>query len=143
MSKGKVMIIEDDELSALWTKKCVELAGYETCPVAESAEEAHLYMRTNSPDVLLMDINLPCDRNGIDLATEFWELFKIPSIFITAYDLSEVPFAMKSPGAKGYIRKPIQQKELNQVLDNVFQHGLEVPLRPPRPPDSVEYKNSR
>ena len=121
MPKAKVMIVEDEVLSAAALEMCLEVLGFETCPLATCSEEALTIVSNARPDVILMDISLPGALNGIDLANEIWFRFSIPIIFMSGYAKEDMPEAMKCPGARGYITKPYDVSQLEAVMESVME----------------------
>jgi CheY-like chemotaxis protein len=84
-SPGRVLIVEDEYLVALTAEDALLDAGYTVVGIAASAEEAVKLAEVERPDLVLMDIRLVGQRDGIDAAAEIRARFGIFSLFATAY----------------------------------------------------------
>ena len=90
MSKGKILIVEDEFIQFLSLQELVEHHGYEVCGPASTCEEALDMVRSDTPDLILMDVSIQGGQDGIDTARDIGELFKLPVILTTGYDNPEV-----------------------------------------------------
>src|SRR5665647_82567 len=84
MSKGKILIVEDESIEALDIKHALESFGYEVPNIATSGEDAVELALDIKPDLILMDIILKGNTDGIAAAAKIKEL-NIPVIYLTAY----------------------------------------------------------
>jgi two-component system cell cycle response regulator DivK len=104
----KVLIVEDNELNMKLFHDLLEAKGYETVQTREGAKAMDL-AREHSPDLILMDIQLP-EISGIDLTREFKKdeaLRSIPIIAVTAFAMKGDEERIREGGCEGYISKPI------------------------------------
>ena len=81
-AKKKLLIVEDDWFIANDTKKRVENFGYEVAGIVPSGEEAIKIVETNPPDLILMDIMLKGQINGIDTVKQINKKYNILSLLI-------------------------------------------------------------
>src|SRR5580692_3543042 len=117
----KILIVEDDPLSALDLRQEVERLGYEVVGMAESADEALMASEENRPDLALMDINIAGSMDGIQAARLLHETHRIPVIFITsASDDLTVARAARAP-LYGYLVKPFKLNELKASMHVALQ----------------------
>jgi two-component system, response regulator PdtaR len=79
---GRVSIVEDEYFVALVSEDALSAAGF-VVGVAATAEEAIAVAGSQQPNVVLMDVRVACQRNGIDAAAEILERYGIPSVFAT------------------------------------------------------------
>lgn len=79
----KVLIVEDEVLTALYLETLVIGFGHEVCAVAASASEA-VKSAAHAPDVVLMDIRLADGTSGIDAAHELYSRQRLRCIFLSA-----------------------------------------------------------
>lgn len=77
-----VLVVEDEVLVAMDIKASLEKAGYSVASVLDG-ESAIEYVGSTSPDVILMDIGLAGELNGIDAAKEIWKTCDMPVVFIS------------------------------------------------------------
>ena len=111
MSKAGVLIVEDEAITALEIRNVIESSDYEVLSVVHSGEEAIKQALTLKPDLILMDIILQGDMDGVDAARKIKEFLDIPILYITALDSVE-PNRLKNTRGTGYLVKPISEGEL-------------------------------
>lgn len=112
----RVLITEDNWLVAGEWRAALEDAGYEVVGVAASAEEALELCRLETPDVILMDIRLLGDRDGVEAAREARSLYDIPSVFVSAHDDSEMRRRAAEAQPLGWITKPVVPSRIPELL---------------------------
>jgi CheY-like chemotaxis protein len=121
MAKTKVMIVEDEYISASAMKIGLQELGYEVCELKYSGEEAVRDVEIETPDIILMDIHLKGKLGGIEAARKIKSKFGIPIIFLTGYIDDETMKEASTVDYNGYLVKPI---ELEQLQD-AFKKALE------------------
>lgn len=121
MSKAKVLIVEDDSISGLTLRKLLESKGYEITGVIPSGEKAIKSIEKNRPEIVLMDIWLAGDMDGIELTRQINYKWDIPVIYITAY--TDVPTMVRANKTKhhGYLQKPVDDVDLEITLESVLK----------------------
>lgn len=122
MSKGKIMVVEDD--LALSAGLCFELDmnGYLTL-AAYNVKKARMLAEREQLDLVVLDVNLP-DGNGFDLCREIKDLHpELPVIFLTARDLEDEVVAGFDMGADDYITKPFSMKILLKRVEVALRRG--------------------
>src|SRR5579864_8164341 len=82
----KIVIVEDEGLIAADLQGRLERAGYRVPGVAASGGEALEVIRAESPDLVLMDIRLSGEMDGIEVADQVRSEFDIPVVYLTAYE---------------------------------------------------------
>jgi CheY-like chemotaxis protein len=85
-SAHKIVIVEDEGLIAADVKGRLERAGYDVPGIAASGGEALQLIRAESPDLVLMDVRLSGDLDGIQIAHKVHNELDIPVVFLTAYE---------------------------------------------------------
>ena len=85
LKSRKVLIVEDDHLVAMDVEAALLDAGYEITGIASSAEQAIKLAATEKPDLVVMDIRLAGQRDGVDAALELFHGSGIRSLFATAH----------------------------------------------------------
>ena len=116
VSKYSVLIVEDDPVSARITEKVVEQLGYEVRGVFKSGEEAVLRLPSLEPDLVLMDIVLAGEMDGVQAARLIRSLHAVPVIFLTA-TTDDVIGRVGESGGCGYIHKPVKLLDLKANLE--------------------------
>ena len=109
MRKAKILIVEDDAIISMDLYHTFRLWGYEMCEQVSSAEEAIKKAEQEKPEVVIMDIKLNGEINGIVAALQIHSCFGIPIIFISGYSDSDKEIREKSRIAEssGYFNKPL------------------------------------
>src|SRR5688572_12826533 len=83
--KVNILIVEDESIVALDLAKGLEQDGYNIAGIADNAEEAQQLFNDNEIDIILMDVNIIGEKDGIDTATEILKLKAVPIIYLTAF----------------------------------------------------------
>jgi CheY-like chemotaxis protein len=84
MAKKKIVIVEDELITAAHIEAVLADAGYEVSRIARSGEEAIRAVRETGPDLVLMDIMLAGGINGIEAVRSFRESHDVPVIYMTS-----------------------------------------------------------
>jgi len=122
MEKPKILYVEDHLESALLVRTLLK----NKCEVfiTETYEETMDFLKDNKVDLILLDINLPGKKDGVDLVKELKndEKFKnLPVIALTAYALAGDRERLLEAGCDEYIAKPMSKKELFEKLQKFIQ----------------------
>ncbi|HNU52741.1 MAG TPA: ATP-binding protein [Verrucomicrobiota bacterium] len=113
----RVMIVEDDAIVAAHLRRVMEQMGFEVAGLVATGKEAVQVAGAEKPDVILMDINLRGDVNGLQAAEKIHEQHGIPVIYLTAYADEAVVEQAKRTQPYGYLTKPVRDKELRASLE--------------------------
>jgi len=112
----RVLIVEDEIFIQLDLERELLAAGFTVVGVADTAEDAVRVAGRERPDVVLMDIRLRGDRDGVDAALEIWERYGIRCLFISG-TIDRALMARAAPtGPLGFVRKPFVGKEIIALL---------------------------
>lgn len=126
MSMSRVLIVEDESIVAADIAECLQIAGYAVSEIVASGEEGIESVRTNKPDLVLMDIMLQGAIDGIAAATTIRELADIPVVFLTAHADRATLERAKVTEPYGYVLKPFKELELRTVVDiALYRHAQE------------------
>jgi PAS domain S-box-containing protein len=128
-----IVIVEDEGLIAVDLQGRLERAGYRVPAVAGTASEALEVIRAKSPDLILMDIRLRGNADGIQVAEQVRRDFDIPVVYLTAYEDSKTLERASQTHAFGYIKKPIDSASLQGSIEiAISKHRHERLLREQR-----------
>jgi len=83
MNQSKILIVEDESIIALELEIRLQTKGYQNISKATTGEQAIIMVKVNIPDVVIMDIKLSGEMNGIEAAEEIYNKYKIPIIYLT------------------------------------------------------------
>lgn len=117
MSRERIYIVEDEQIIAIDLQRRLERLGYIVCGSASSGEDALTGIRKEKPDLILMDIMIQGDMDGIGVAIELKKDLQIPVIFLSAYTDSKTLDRAKEVSPLGYILKPFKERELATMLE--------------------------
>ena len=87
--RARALIVEDEYLFALSLAADMQALGFANCDLAANGQDAFLQAMENTPDIVLMDVNLEGGREGIEAARWLREVCDIPIVFITAHTDSD------------------------------------------------------
>lgn len=113
----KILIVEDEPLVAEHISSYLNNADFTVCGIAHDDEEARHYLRTQSPDAVILDINLDSEVDGIQLAEYINQYHKIPFLFLTSYADRDTLERAKKVEPSGYIVKPFNEKTLQASIE--------------------------
>ena len=103
--KTTILIVEDEAIVANDTKFMLESLGYIVSDIVVSGQEAFQSLKSTEPNLVLMDIKLKGNMDGVEAAKHIHEHFNVPVIFITAYSDSETLQRAKSSKPFGFLLK--------------------------------------
>ncbi len=130
MAKTKILIVEDEAITAVDLQYRLEDLGYDAPAIAASGEGAIKKAEEIKPDLVLMDITLKGDMDGIEAAGHIRNRFDIPVVYVTAYIDEERLGKIRVTEPYGYILKPCEDRELRPAIEMALQrHKLEKALR--------------
>ena len=125
MLKHNILIVEDEGIVARDLQLTLERLGYRVAGTTASGEVAIEMARCHLPDLVLMDIVLKGQLDGIEAAAQIREALGIPVIYLTAYADKETMEWAKLTQPLGYLLKPFEDWELHEVVETALQHRLE------------------
>lgn len=142
MSRVKILVVEDEGVVAEDIQVSLGELGYDVVAVAKSGEEAIRKALGEAPDLILMDIHLHGDMDGIEAAQRINETLRIPIVYLTAFSDDEMLERARVAEPFGYLIKPYRERELHSTIEMaLFKHQLESELRENREWLSVTLKS--
>lgn len=126
MSKINVLVVEDESIVSKDIQHSLKKLGYNVVGASSTGEKAIELAGDERPDIILMDIMLKGDMNGIEAAERIKELYSIPIVFLTAYADESTLSKAKITEPYGYILKPFKEIDLHTTIEMaVYKHGRE------------------
>lgn len=123
---ARILIVEDESIVALDLRNRLEALGYEVVGSARSAARALELARGEMPDLVLMDINLQGEVDGIDVAETIQSQLSLPVVFLTAFSDSTSLERATEARAYGYLLKPFHERELTITIQMaLYKHAME------------------
>ncbi len=130
MSAIRILVVEDESIVALDLQDRLEETGYSVPALARTGELAINKAREVQPDLILMDINLAGQIDGIEAAETIRQDFDIPIIFLTAFSDQATLERARAAGPYGYIIKPYEIANVHSAIEMaVHRHRLENQLK--------------
>ena len=120
MPNIRILVVEDESLVAKDIQNMLRSLGYEVIDVVSTGEEAIQLAEATAPDLVLLDIVLKGEVDGILAAERIWERFSIPVIYLTAYADETTLQRAKVTEPFGYILKPFDERELQTTIEMAF-----------------------
>ena len=117
MEKAKILVVEDQNIVALNIKNKLKNLGYTVPGTAATGEEAIRKAELMNADIVLMDIKLKGDMDGIEAASEIKNRLGIPVLYLTASTDDEIFNRAKTTEPAGYIYKPFKEQDLHSNIE--------------------------
>lgn len=127
---AKILVIEDQSIVAMDIQNRLESLNYIVTGTASSGAGAVKKAEETKPDLVLMDIMLKGDMDGVEAAEEIRYRFGIPVVYLTAYADTNTLQRAKITEPFGYILKPFQERELHSTIEMaLYRHKMEKELK--------------
>lgn len=120
MQQQSVLIVEDESVIALDLQIMLQLEDYKVFEPLSTGEDAIAKIEELKPDLIVMDIILQGEIDGITAIEEIKKKYTIPFVYLTAHIYEKVFNRAKATEPYGYILKPINQKDLCSVIAVAF-----------------------
>ena len=129
MGKIGVLVVEDESIVSKDIQYSLKKLGYNVVGVAATGQKAIDLCGEKMPDIILMDIMLKGDINGIEASTRIKESYNIPVIFLTAYADENTLSKAKVTEPYAYIIKPFKEIDLHTSIEMAFyKHSKELEI---------------
>jgi len=119
----KVMIVEDEAVVALHLRQELTKLGYFVAGVATAGEQALKMVEEVFPDVILMDIHIQGEMDGIETAKRIPRYLHIPVIYLTAYSEDSTLKRAGDTYPYGYLIKPFLDRELHASIKMALERS--------------------
>ena len=117
MEKKSILIVEDEQISALDLKDTLLSLGYRVTGIASSGERAIEMVDEDTPNLILMDIRLAGKLSGIEAAEQILKNHAVPVIYVTAYADPELVDQAKRTRPYGYLIKPYDERGIRTDIE--------------------------
>ncbi|WLT39832.1 response regulator transcription factor [Synechocystis sp. B12] len=108
----KVLIVEDERLVAQHIAQLLKSDGYEICAIASDGATALKKIAEFYPDLVLLDIRIKGEIDGIEVAERIKFLYSIPIVYLTAFSDGETLERAQKTNPQGYVIKPFRREQL-------------------------------
>lgn len=138
MNKIRILIVEDCQITAKTLKKSLLSLGYEVMDMVTSGEDAISSCFLHEPDLILMDIEIDGEMNGIETAGKIRLSFDIPIIYLTGLSDEETLRQAKVSGGFAYLVKPFRKRDLYANIEMItYAHKMKKKAQE----NAVKYRN--
>ncbi len=120
----KIMIVEDEVITQRYLRDILEQKNVETIECVDNSVDTLHLLQTDRYEMILMDINIKGNIDGISLAKEILKTYQIPIIFITAYTDEKTLDEVLELSPYGFISKPFTSKEIIIALQIAYKRFL-------------------
>lgn len=130
MAKTRILIVEDEAITAKDIQMTLQDLGYEVAGTAASGEEAIQKAAEHKPALVLMDIRLQGEMDGIEAASRIRSSLDVPVVYLTAHSDKATLERAKITEPFGYILKPFEERELHSNIEMaLYKHKTERKLK--------------
>lgn len=127
---ARILIVEDETIVALDIQERLESLGYAWAGSARTAEQALAIAERERPALVLMDVRLQGETDGIFAAGEIRDRFQLPVVFLTANSEDATLDQAKRAEPYGYLLKPFDDRELKSAIEMaLYKHQAEQEIR--------------
>lgn len=119
--RGKILVVEDEQIVALDIKAMLQRLGYAVTGLAPTGEAAISRAELTRPDLVLMDIKLRGEMDGVEAGKVIKERFGIPVIYLTANTDHETYERAMATGPLGYLQKPFELEVLAATIARALE----------------------
>ena len=121
MIPARVLVVEDERVVALHLRQQLGRLGYSVPAMCTEGTQALNTIREIRPDVVLMDIHIEGDLDGIETASRIPDELRIPVIYLSAYSEEATLERARSTKPYGYLLKPFSERELHSAIQMVLE----------------------
>lgn len=126
----RILIVEDDSVSALLLQRALEKNAHQIIGIADTGEKALEMLDEHGADIVMMDINLAGELDGIKTTEIINEKFDIPVVYLSASSDAETLNKVVGTNPSAYVIKPFNIRELNMVIElAIFKDRKEKELQ--------------
>lgn len=117
MAKTKILIVEDDGISAWHIETYLKSLGYEVVGITATGQQTIQHIEQSAPDLVLMDIGLPGEIDGIVVAEQIQSKWGLPVVFLSAHSDDITLQRARATQPYGFVIKPFEERELRITLE--------------------------
>lgn len=122
----RVMIVEDESIVAMDLAAGLEHDGYVVSGIADNYEEAIKLFSSSQVDILLMDIHIHGNKDGVDTATALMKIRQVPLIYLTAFTDAATVERVKHTNPSAFLTKPYSIENVRIAIDLALHHFAEA-----------------
>lgn len=125
MDKARILIVEDERITSDHLRRLLTRLGYDVVGIAGNGAAALEQLNHAHPDLLLADIGLTGEIDGVEVAARARNDHDIPVVFLTAFSDKETINRARVPEPYGFIVKPFAEQELHATIEIALQQNAQ------------------
>lgn len=122
MEKAKILIVEDEGITATSLSTTLRRLGYQVCELISTGEEAVKSVEQENPDLVIMDILLAGKMDGIEAAKKIRSRHDMPILFLTGYSDAEILEKTGEVEYSTFVTKPTNPDEIAVAIDQALHN---------------------
>ena len=119
----KILIVEDEFVIAHDLRNILTRLGYEVIGIALSEAKAVPLLEQQTPDLVLLDIQLKGNKTGIDIAHLLNDRYQVPFVFVTSFSDQQTIAQVKDTRPFGYLLKPFKPEQIYAAVEIALAHA--------------------
>src|SRR5690606_29841537 len=128
--KSRILIAEDETIIAIDLKTTLQKIGYIVPEIANSGEKVIEFLDREKPDLILMDISLAGNLDGIETAEIISQKYDLPVVYLTALTNNETLERARLTEPFGYLLKPFDERNLHSTIEMaLYKHKVDLELK--------------
>jgi CheY-like chemotaxis protein len=116
----RILVVEDEAIIAMDIESILRKMGFSHPEIVHSGEESIQKVAAGRPHLVLMDIKLKGNLDGIQAAKQIFYHYHVPVVYITAFGDESTLKRANGTARFGYITKPFEEKELQSTIQNAL-----------------------
>jgi signal transduction histidine kinase len=130
MTNARILIVEDEVVVAHNLRDRLQELGYVVPGIAFSGDEAIACAGETLPDLVLMDVKLRGEMDGVQAAEQIWDRFAVPVVYLTGFADDTTLQRAKLTEPYGYVLKPFELRELRSAIElALYRRTIEKKLQ--------------
>lgn len=125
MVRSRILIVEDERITSDHLRRLLKRLGYEVAGIASNGTEALQRLKEVHPDLMLVDIGLPGNLDGVQIAQRARDDHDIPVVYLTAFSDPDTIRRARASEPYGFIVKPFVEEELQATIEIAMQQHAE------------------
>jgi PAS domain S-box-containing protein len=125
MDPTRVLIVEDERIVAFHLRQCLVKLGYHVVGVLSTGRQTLDRVAELEPDIVLMDVQIEGDMDGIETASHLRNKLPIPVIYLTAHDKESTLRRARATKPYGFLLKPVCERELHATIQMALERYTE------------------
>ena len=112
-----ILLVEDEQVTAMEIQAMLRELNYDVVDAVSRSEQVYTSVEEHEPDLIIMDIRLQGEEDGIEVVTNLQKTHEIPVIYLTAHSDQETLDRARVTQPCGYLIKPVTQEDLKSSIE--------------------------